>query len=79
MKAMTRPKTYHRWALKTKASRLTPAGLLGPYCWAHALDGGLEPVRTFRTREQARKAKKDCCYRTEAQPVKVTVTIKEAL
>lgn len=49
-------------------------GLLGKYAWPNAVDSDVS-TKLFRTRQQARDARKSCCYK-DAKVVSVMVTIE---
>lgn len=49
--------------------------LLGPYCWPES-DPSDFYVRLFKTRREAREAKKTCCYKN-AVVCSVIVTVEE--
>lgn len=50
--------------------------LLGKYCWSDAIEQEYK-TKLFRTRQQARDARKTCCYK-DAKVVKVTISIQMA-
>ena len=70
------PAQYTAWAL-----HVHDVGLLGTYCWPATVAWGRnkawrgKPI-TFRSRKDARRAKKRLTsYRSEAKVVKVVVTV----
>ena len=64
-----------RWALAYKVWASLGYTILGKYCFPIA--GINDPIiKTFRTREEARKARDTCCYKP-AKVVRVEVIIRE--
>ena len=62
-----------RWALGYYSNKRLQF-LLGKYCWLDA-DENSPKIPTFRTRQEARDAKKHLTsYRKPAQPVRVTIS-----
>ena len=83
---MSQPDTWDYWAIRLGPS--LPAACAGGFCgawyWPEANPRGLNGISLFKTRKQAREAKKlhDVAQHERkwhlGQPVRVTVTIREA-
>lgn len=67
---MTKEHTEHRWAITTSTGRQS---FFGRYTWPASLQDSDTQVRTFTTREEARRAMKDCDYDKRSKVVKVIV------
>ena len=65
-----------RWALILHDIPMNRRCLLGKYCWDGASWEQPE-IRTFRTRKEARNAKRECCFSSIAKVVRVNVLIIE--
>ena len=71
-KNQIKPSIIDAWALTHKFDQGTR--MLGKHCWKDATIDNL-PTKVFRTRQQARDARKDCCYK-KTKVVKVVIFIE---
>lgn len=75
MKAKTKTRQFSCWGISYKFDY--GRSLLGSYCWEAPVNlAEVHGIRTaiFRTRKQARKAQKTCCYKkTRIERLCVTV------